>query len=269
MTAINVSHQHPCLTYSCFFLKFAKFKNQRATLSSQVPSFLSAPFLSPSTLVWNNFHLMITDFIQSINTGQNYIILLGIQQNLTWWKTAYKGNSHTEGQGQRKEWGKGQSRVKLRHEESFQERDFTSNSVYSQNMKWHFSRQITGKLELDFKEGMLIFYKNRSYSWYFCFCFLWMLRMFFCSSRMTHFYYFLEHILKTGIEFYLGRHGLDMWHWTWSLRVTTNILQPVKLRAGETRRRDNFAAEMPGCFLEVWRRLREREVSALTPCPFS
>lgn len=36
------------------------------------------------SFIWNNFQAMISDFIQSVNTSQNYISLLGIQQNLTW-----------------------------------------------------------------------------------------------------------------------------------------------------------------------------------------
>lgn len=48
--------------------------------STPLPHLSSQP---PSFFVWNNFHLMISDFIQSINTGQNYISPLGIQQNLT------------------------------------------------------------------------------------------------------------------------------------------------------------------------------------------
>lgn len=58
-TVINVFHQHPCLTASCFVVKSAKPLRQKT-----VP-----PPFTPYN-VWCNFHLTIRGFIQSITIGQ-------------------------------------------------------------------------------------------------------------------------------------------------------------------------------------------------------
>lgn len=58
-TVINVFHQHPCLTASCFVVKSAKPQRQKT-----VP-----PPFAPYN-VWYNFHLTISGFIQSISIGQ-------------------------------------------------------------------------------------------------------------------------------------------------------------------------------------------------------
>lgn len=82
MTAINIFHHTHTLHTAVFVWNLPNSRVRKVLpphLHTPASSLLSTPFF-----LWNNFHLMISDFIQSINTGQNYISLLGIQQNLTW-----------------------------------------------------------------------------------------------------------------------------------------------------------------------------------------
>lgn len=133
MTVINVLRRHPSLTNSCFIWKFPSSRVSKLSL-------LTSPHLSSQLLpssAWNIFYLVISGFIESINTSQNCISLLGIQQNLTWWKTAYQRKLRL------KNWGGGKmdrAEVKAKAEagRNLWRRHLRSILAGCQNMKWKF-----------------------------------------------------------------------------------------------------------------------------------